>query len=147
MRFFKMEKWYFLKKPQSCDFFENCSKIPSWFPKIWHFYLYRDIKFTLKSFPAQCVINCQVWGLVKNFLRFFGPPPLLWIPKNIFGISSYDYDYYHHIAKYSVQTGGLELRTLIFDITHICYSTKTSWNISRNIKKTIYQPTLKTFEI
>ena len=31
----------------------------------------------------------------------------------------YDYDYYHHIVKYSVQTGGLELRTLIFDITHI----------------------------
>ena len=49
-----MEKWYFLKKPQSCDFFENCSKIPSWFPKIWHFYLYRDIKLPFTN-TGHCV--------------------------------------------------------------------------------------------
>ena len=61
----KTVKTFFLKKPQSCDFFENCSKIPSWFPKIWHFYLYRDIKFTLKSFPVQCENICNSVNILK----------------------------------------------------------------------------------
>ena len=48
-------KMRFLKKPQTNDFFETCSKLPSFFPKIWLIHLYREIFLNLKSVSAQCV--------------------------------------------------------------------------------------------
>ena len=57
-------KWFFghfyvinvhiLEKLQGNDFFETCSKLPSFFPKYGQFTLCREIFLNLKSVTAQC---------------------------------------------------------------------------------------------
>ena len=41
-------------KTASYEFFETCSKITSFSPKMLLDYLYQDFLFTLTSVPAQC---------------------------------------------------------------------------------------------